>query len=362
MTILAIETSCDETSAAVVQDGRILSSVVSSQIQLHAEYGGVVPELAAREHLRNLIPVTQAALQEARVPPEQLDAVAATQGPGLPTALLVGFKAAQAVAFALEKPFLGIHHHEAHLYSPWIRSAEHRLGSDDTDQSGRDGARRSGFGSADFSSFQPNVSLIVSGGHTLLVLVESELKHRVLGSTTDDAAGECFDKTGKMIGLPYPAGPEIDRLAESGNPKAFDFPRPLLNDPGDDFSFSGLKTSVRYFLRDHPDLANNLQSVRDLCASIQAAIVEVLVTKTVRAAKRNRVRCVTASGGVTCNRVLRRELARACEKEGFDLRLAEKSLCTDNAAMIGILAERKLSAGLPPTSLDQEITPGWVLA
>ncbi len=362
MTILAIETSCDETSAAVVQDGRILSSVVSSQIQLHAEYGGVVPELAAREHLRNLIPVTQAALQEARVPPEQLDAVAATQGPGLPTALLVGFKAAQAVAFALEKPFLGIHHHEAHLYSPWIRSAEHRLGSDDTDQSGRDGARRSGFGSADFSGFQPNVSLIVSGGHTLLVLVESELKHRVLGSTTDDAAGECFDKTGKMIGLPYPAGPEIDRLAESGNPKAFDFPRPLLNDPGDDFSFSGLKTSVRYFLRDHPDLANNLQSVRDLCASIQAAIVEVLVTKTVRAAKRNRVRCVTASGGVTCNRVLRRELSRACEKEGFVLRLAEKNLCTDNAAMIGILAERKLSAGLQPTALDQEITPGWVLA
>ncbi len=164
------------------------------------------------------------------------------------------------------------------------------------------GPGEAGIGSADFSSFQPNVSLIVSGGHTLLVLVESELKHRVLGSTTDDAAGECFDKTGKLMGLPYPAGPEIDRLAESGNPKAFDFPRPLLNDPGDDFSFSGLKTSVRYFLRDHPDLMNNLQSVRDLCASIQAAIVEVLVTKTIRAAKRNRVRCVTASGGVTCNR------------------------------------------------------------
>jgi len=361
MTLLAIETSCDETSVAVVRDGTILSNAVSSQIQIHAEYGGVVPELAAREHLRNLLPITQAALQAARLQPDQLDAVAATQGPGLPTALLVGFKAAQAVAFALRKPFLGIHHHEAHLYSPWIRNAEHRLGPEETDQTGRDGARRSGFGYADFSSFQPNVSLIVSGGHTLLVLVESELNHRVLGSTTDDAAGECFDKTGKLMGLPYPAGPEIDRLSESGNPKAFDFPRPLLNDAGDDFSFSGLKTAVRYFIRDHPDLLKKAQAVRDVCASIQAAIVEVLVVKTLRAAKRNGIRCVTASGGVTCNRALRRELTRACEREGLTLRLAERELCTDNAAMIGILAERKLSAGIKPASFDEEIKPGWIL-
>jgi tRNA N6-adenosine threonylcarbamoyltransferase len=380
MTLLAIETSCDETSAAVVREGKILSSVISSQIKLHAEYGGVVPELAAREHLRNLMPVTQAALHEAGVQIEQLDAVAATQGPGLPTALLVGFKAAQAVAFALEKPFLGIHHHEAHLYSPWItksanRERRHPAGEFQAIQRagkmpalpGSDGGQEEGSKTtkqfvADFSNFQPNISLIVSGGHTMLVRVESELKHRVLGSTAGDAAGECFDKTGKLMGLPYPAGPEIDRLAESGNPKAFDFPRPLLDDPGDDFSFSGLKTSVRYFLRDHAELLNDAQSVRNLCASIQAAIVEVLVTKTLRAAKRNGVRCVTASGGVTCNRALRRELARACQAEGFDLRLAEKNLCTDNAAMIGILAERKLSAGIQPTSLDQEITPGWVLA
>ena len=214
---------------------------------------------------------------------------------------------------------------------------------------------------ADFSVFQPNVSLIVSGGHTILALVESELKFRVLGSTIDDAAGECFDKTGKLMGLPYPAGPEMDRLAEQGNPKAFDFPRPLLNDAGDDFSFSGLKTSVRYFLRDHPDLLKEAQLVRDLCASIQAAIIEVLVAKTIRAAKRNGVRCVTASGGVTCNRALRRELARACEREGFTLRLAEKNLCTDNAAMIGILAERKLSASIEATLLDHEIVPDWAL-
>ena len=171
MTVLAIETSCDETSAAVVRDGRILSNAVSSQVELHAEYGGVVPELAAREHLKNLLPIAKAALGDAKVSADQLDAVAATQGPGLPMALLVGLKAAQAVAFALRKPFIGIHHHEAHLYSPWI---------------GRGG----GALAANFSEFKPNVSLIVSGGHTMLVLVKSDLKHRVLGSTIDDAAGE----------------------------------------------------------------------------------------------------------------------------------------------------------------------------
>jgi N6-L-threonylcarbamoyladenine synthase len=192
--------------------------------------------------------------------------------------------------------------------------------------------------------------------------VESELKHRVLGSTVDDAAGECFDKTGKLIGLAYPAGPEIDRLAGQGNPKAYDFPRPLLHDASDDFSFSGLKTSVRYFLRDNPKLLDDAQRVRDLCASIQAAIVDVLVVKTIRAAKRNHVRCVTASGGVTCNRVLRHDLETACQREGLTLRLAEKSLCTDNAAMIGILAERKLLHKIPATGLDSEIQPGWVLA
>ena len=341
MTILAIETSCDETSAAVVRDGKILSNVVSSQIQLHAEYGGVVPELAAREHLKNFLPVARTALADAKISAEEIDAVAATQGPGLPNALLVGFKAAQAVAFALEKPFVGVNHHEAHLYSPWISGEPP---------------------SADFSQFQPNISLIVSGGHTILVLVESELKHRVLGATIDDAAGECFDKTGKMLGLNYPAGPEIDRLAETGNPKAFDFPRPLLHDASDDFSFSGLKTSVRYFLRDHPDLLNDEQKIRDLCASIQAAIVEVLVAKTIRAAKREGVLCVTASGGVTCNRSLRNELAAACNKNGFALRLAEKNLCTDNAAMIGILAGQKLKQGIPAQDLDEEIKPGWVLA
>jgi N6-L-threonylcarbamoyladenine synthase len=338
MTLLAIETSCDETSVAIVRDGVILSNLVSSQVSLHAEYGGVVPELAAREHLRNLIPVAQTALHEAQVAPMSLDAVAATQGPGLPTALLVGLRAGQALAFTLRKPFVAVNHHEAHLYSPWIAGAPP---------------------TARFDDFEPNVSLIVSGGHTMLVYVEAVLKHRLLGATMDDAAGECFDKTGKLIGLPYPAGPEIDRLAEQGNPKAFDFPRPMLNDDNDDFSFSGLKTSVRYFLRDNPGLLNDPQIVRDLCASVQAAIVEVLVAKTMRAAKRTKVRCVTASGGVTCNRALRQGLAEACARQGFRLRLAEKELCTDNAGMIGILAERKLQRGASAQRLDEDIRPGW---
>lgn len=341
MTLLALETSCDETSAAVVRDGRVLANVVSSQIQLHAEYGGVVPELAAREHLRNLPVVMRDTLQQAGITPADLTAVAATQGPGLPNALMIGLKAAQALAYSLRLPFVGLNHHEAHLYSPWISGSPP---------------------AADFENFQPNVSLIVSGGHTMLVQVEAELCHHVLGSTLDDAAGECFDKTAKLIGLPYPGGPELDRLADGGEAKAFHFPRPLLREAGDDFSFAGLKTSVRYFLRDHPAVLADRRKLRDLCASVQAAIVEVLAVKTMRAARRLGVRCVTASGGVTCNRSLRRELSAACQNEGFILRLAEKSLCTDNAAMIGILAERKLLAKTQATGLDAEIMPSWVLA
>jgi N6-L-threonylcarbamoyladenine synthase len=338
--ILAFETSCDETSAAVVHHGKVLSNVVTSQIRLHSEYGGVVPELAAREHLRNLLPVAREALRGAGIGPEGLVAVAATQGPGLPSALMTGLKAGQTVAFALRLPFFGINHHEAHLYSPWLQGEPPV---------------------ADFSVFEPNVSLIVSGGHTMLVHVQAILQHRLLGSTLDDAAGECFDKVGKLLGLPYPAGPHIDRLAKGGNPRAYDFPRPMLSDANDDFSFSGLKTSVRYFLRDHPGLLERDQDLRDFCASVQAAIVEVLVTKTIRAARRLRVGCVTASGGVTCNQALREALAIACARERIKLRLAERPLCTDNAGMIGALAERKLEQKRPASSLDADIFPNWQL-
>jgi N6-L-threonylcarbamoyladenine synthase len=340
MPILAIETSCDETSAAVVRDGTILSNIVASQTALHAEYGGVVPELAAREHLRNIRPVCRAALHEAGIKAGEIAAVAATRGPGLPNALSVGLKCAQALAFHLGKPFYALNHHEAHLYSPWISGSPLR---------------------ADFGQFLPSVSLIVSGGHTLLVLVQAELRHRVLGETLDDAAGECFDKTAKFLGLPYPGGPELERLAREGNPKAFDFPRPMLHDNSDDFSFAGLKTSVRYFVQKNPALLEKRQAVCDLCASVQAAIVEVLVHKTVRAARRHRVGCVTASGGVTRNQTLRHSLAQSCAENRLHLRLAETSLCTDNAGMIGVLAARKIRARLPADSLDTEIDPGLSL-
>jgi len=340
MTLLALETSCDETSAAVVRDGRVLSNVVASQIKLHAEYGGVVPELATREHVKNLQPITEAALREAGVGVSELEAIAATQGPGLPAALMIGLKAAQSMAFALDKPFVGINHHEAHLYSPWIWGTPPR---------------------AHFDEFETNVSLIVSGGHTLLLHMEAEFQHRVLGETIDDAAGECFDKTAKLIGLPYPGGPQMDRLSEKGDPRRFDFPRPKLRDADDDFSFSGLKTAVRYFLRDNPGVLEDQQAVHDLCASVQSAIVEVLVEKTLRAAVRLRVGCITASGGVTANSALRHELTDACAARGMRLLITELAFCTDNAAMIGILAERKLCAGQEASSLDLDIAPGLAL-
>lgn len=338
--ILAFETSCDETSVAIVKDGHVLSNVVSSQA-IHAEYGGVVPELAAREHLRNLRPVAAEAMRIANVQCADVQAVGATAGPGLPGALMVGLRAAQAFAFVCRKPFYPIHHHEAHLFSPWITGEPPR---------------------ANFEAFKPNVSLIVSGGHTMLVRVDAEGEFSMLGTTIDDAAGECFDKAGKLLGLEYPAGPIIDRLAKRGNSSAFDFPRPLLKDSSHDFSFSGLKTSIRYFLRDHPEIAGSNDALADLCASIQAAIVEILVTKTVRAALKLGFRSVTASGGVTCNSSFRDRLSTACNQHGLELRLAQARFCTDNAAMIGVVAERKWMRGVSPGSLNEDIKPGWDLA
>lgn len=340
MTVLAIETSCDETGVAVVRNGTVLSSLISSQIRTHAEYGGVVPELATREHLRNLPSLTRLALESANVRPADIDLIAATRGPGLPGALLVGLKFAQGFAYALGLPFLGINHHEAHLYSAWVRGNPAR---------------------AEFEVFRPNVSLIVSGGHTLLVHVRALLDHCVLGETVDDAAGECFDKTARLIGLSYPGGPQLERMAKGGNPSAYHFPRPMLEDDTNDFSFSGLKTAVAYFLRDHPDVLDDPEKRRDLCASVQAAIVDVLASKTVRAAKRLRVDTVTVSGGVACNSSLRHALTMGCQQAGLTLRVADSVFCTDNAAMVGLLAELKAAHGTPPTDLDAEIEPGWSL-
>jgi N6-L-threonylcarbamoyladenine synthase len=355
LNLFAFETSCDETSAAAVSGGSVLSNVIASQTRLHAAYGGVVPELATREHLRNLLPVARQALRDAGWTVADVDAVAATQGPGLPGALLIGLKAAQALAFSLGKPFLGIHHHEAHLYSPWISLSPPPSLTPNLNLNPNLNPHSA------FSQFQPSVSLIVSGGHTMLVQVKAPFQQRVLGSTVDDAAGECFDKVGKLIGLAYPAGPEMDRLAAQGNPRAYPFPRPMLHEPGDDFSFSGLKTSVRYFLEKNPALPDDPARLRDLCASVQAAIVDVLVAKTIRAALRVEAPCVTASGGVACNSALRRQLARECQREGLVLRLAETKYSTDNAAMIAILAECKLLARVPAASLDADIEPNWAL-
>lgn len=338
--LLAIESSCDETSVAIVRDGVVLSNVVSSQIRLHAEYGGVVPELATREHLKNLPPVTRTALAQARCAPSDLAAIASTIGPGLPQALMIGTRAAQAMAYALELPYYGIHHHEGHLYSPWIAGEPP---------------------STDWNHFEPNISLIVSGGHTMLVHVPTPLDHTVLGGTLDDAAGECFDKVAKLIGLAYPGGPILDRLAEQGDPTAYDFPRPLKHKPDFEFSFSGLKTSVRYFLRDNPQILEDDAKLKDLCASVRAAIVDVLVTKTLRAVRKHNVRCITASGGVSCNLGLRRELQARCDREGLRLRIADARLCTDNAAMIAILADHRRHTGKPATPLNAEVKPGWQL-
>ncbi len=337
--LLAIETSCDETSVAAIRHGLVAANIVASQITLHAEYGGVVPELASREHLRNLPTVLRQAIQESGMAPSEFEGIAATLGPGLPQALLIGTRAAQGMAYALGIPFLGVHHHEAHLYSPWIGGSPAR---------------------SELDQFIPNASLVVSGGHTMLVHVPSDRTHRLLGATIDDAAGECFDKTAKLLGLPYPGGPVMDRLAAEGDPGAFEFPRPLLRDGGFDFSFSGLKTSVRYFLDRHPGLRESPQGLRDLCASIQAAIVEVLVTKLVRAALHTGVTCVTASGGVACNRAFRARLTCEAARNGLVVRIAKPGYCTDNAAMIGLLAERRLAQG-DRTALDEDIRPRWAL-
>lgn len=307
MNILGIETSCDETSAAVVQDGaRILSNVISSQVELHRPYGGVVPELASRNHLQLIDEVIRQALDG-----HDFDAIAATYGPGLASSLLIGLNAGKGIAFATGKPFIGINHMEAHLYSP-VMNAPDAL---------------------------PMVSLIVSGGHTILVHVTGIGQHQILGQTVDDAAGEAFDKVAKLLKLGYPGGPEIDRLAKSGNPHAIVFPRSMLDDPSDNFSFSGIKTSVLYFLR-----KNTNHRLEDICASFQEAVVDVLVGKTLRAAEECRVRTVSASGGVSINSRLREKLTGECAQRGFRLLLAPASLCTDNAAMIAALAFHKAAS------------------
>jgi N6-L-threonylcarbamoyladenine synthase len=312
--VLGVETSCDETSAAVVRDGsEILSNVVSSQVALHRPYGGVVPELASRNHLLLINSVIEQALAEARTSLNDVDAIAATYGPGLASSLLIGLNAAKGIAFAIGKPFVGVNHVEAHLYSPL-------LGGTATDP-------------------LPMVSLIVSGGHTILAHATAIGKHEILGQTVDDAAGEAFDKVAKLLSLGYPGGPEIEKHAQRGNPTAIDFPRSMLHDGGYNFSFSGLKTSVLYFLRKNPQ-----HRPEDVCASFQEAVVDVLVGKVIRAATDLHVHSVSVSGGVSINGRLREKLGVECQRHGLQLLLAPAKLCTDNAAMIAALAYHKLQS------------------
>src|SRR5438067_1754732 len=284
VTILALETSCDETAIAILRDGKLLSSEVASQISEHEKFGGVVPEVASRNHLVYAPRLLERAVRDAKIDISQIDAFAATSGPGLASSLMIGASIAKGLAIGFGKPYLAINHLEGHLLSPFFGETKIR----------------------------PNVSLVVSGGHTMMVFVRGVGDYQIIGRTVDDAAGEAFDKIAKLLGLGYPGGPEIEKHAANGDPKRFDFPRSMPD--SENFSFSGLKTAVRYLL---PKLKDDY--LADVCASIQVAIVDVLVSKTIAAAKKQDVDLVTISGGVSCNKELRKKMTEACKRHGFEL-------------------------------------------
>ena len=322
--VLGIETSCDETAAAVVVDGhQVLSSVVSSQIDLHARYGGVVPEIASRAHVESLTPVVARALIESGIRDDHVDAVAATVGPGLIGALLVGVSAAKTLALVWDVPFIAVNHLEAHLYAALLEDPQLEL---------------------------PVVVLLVSGGHTLLVLMEGHGRYRILGSTIDDAAGEAFDKVARWLGLGYPGGPAIDSIAMQGDPQAIRFPRAMLDD-GYDFSFSGLKTSVVNHVRRNPEVRTE-----DVAASFQEAVVDVLVTKARRAAIAHGAKGLCLAGGVAANSLLRERLLDACVADGLRAFLPSRSMCTDNAAMVAAAGWYRLRSD-GPSPLDTGADP-----
>jgi N6-L-threonylcarbamoyladenine synthase len=344
-TLLAIETSCDETSVAVVTQEAspvgespfphlafprltVRSNVVSSQVATHAPFGGVVPEVASRAHLEMLEPVVAEAMTTAGVTGDDIDGVAATCGPGLIGALLVGVSAAKALALAWDVPYVGVNHMEGHLFATFLERPDLEL---------------------------PLVVLLVSGGHTMIVRVDGPGAYRLLGSTVDDAAGEAFDKVARYLGLGYPGGPVIDRLSAEGDPDAIRFPRGML-DEGLDFSFSGMKTAVINYVRRHPEATN-----ADLAAGFQEAVVDVLVTKVIRAAERVGARSVALGGGVAANSRLRERFAAACNEVGVDHLVPSRAYCTDNAAMIAAAGLWRLSVD-GPTPLDGGAHPSLRLA
>jgi N6-L-threonylcarbamoyladenine synthase len=322
--VLAIETSCDETAAAVVDDGRtVRSSVVASQVDLHSVYGGVVPEVAGRAHVQTLVPVVEEAMRRAGTSPAEIDAVAATIGPGLIGSLLVGVSAAKAYALAWGVPFVAVNHLEGHLHAAFLEDATLAL---------------------------PAVVLLASGGHTMLIHMDRPGEYRLLGETIDDAAGEAFDKVARYLGLAYPGGPAIDRVAKTGDPAAVAFPRGLRGE-GYDFSFSGLKTSVITFVRKHPEIP-----LADVAASFQEAVVDVLVEKTCRAADDTGARAICIGGGVAANSLLRSRIAEAAEAGGRRALIPSMQMCTDNAAMVGATAWYRLQVD-GPTPLDAGADP-----
>jgi N6-L-threonylcarbamoyladenine synthase len=327
--VLGIETSCDETAASLVMGGHdVLSSVVSTQVDLHAQYGGVVPEIASRAHLDLLNPVVARAIVEAGIEPERIDAVACTIGPGLVGALLVGVSAAKALALTWHVPFVGVNHMEAHLYAAFLE---------------------------DRSLEMPLVVLLVSGGHTMLIEMRGHGSYRLLGQTIDDAAGEAFDKVARFLGLGYPGGPAIDQEATRGDPTAIAFPRAMLND-GFDFSFSGLKTSVVNYVRKNPDV-----SAADVAASFQAAVVDVLVTKARRAAVAVGARGLVLGGGVGANSLLRQQFVAAGKADSIPVFVPSRAMCTDNAAMIAAVGWHRLGRD-GPTALDVGALPNLRLS
>jgi len=330
MLVLAIETSCDETAAAVVRDGReILSSVVSSQVAIHAEYGGVVPEIASRKHLEMIAPVIRQALREASLTLEGIGGVAVTRGPGLSGALLVGLSVAKAIACARGIPFVGIHHIEGHLFAPFLEQP------------------------VEF----PFLALVVSGGHTSLYLVEGVGRYRTLGRTLDDAAGEAYDKSAKIIGLPYPGGSRIDAMARQGDPAAVPLPRPLIGDGGLNFSFSGLKTAMLNRIAKHP-VAVPSREADDLCASFQEAVCDVLVSKSAAALNRTGAKRLVVAGGVACNSGLRQRMQALASEMGIELSIPAPSLCGDNAAMLAVPGDYYLERGaVSPLTMD--VTATW---
>jgi len=327
--LLGIESSCDETAAAVVRRGRqILSSVVHSQASLHAAHGGVVPEIAGRSHLQEILPVIDAALEQAGVGLEGLDAIAVTAKPGLIGSLLVGVSAAKSLAWTRGLPLVGVHHIEAHVYAATMEDAA----GDDEDEAP-----------------YPCLALVVSGGHTALYRAASELRIELLGATLDDAAGEAFDKVAQLLGLPYPGGPAVSKLAEAGDPAAISFPR-YRSEGRPAFSFSGIKTAVLYHVRGQDALAPTpppeaIPDRADVAASFEDAVVDVLVEETLRAAEREGLGRVLVAGGVACNRRLRAEMTRRAEERGLRARFPSPAYCTDNAAMIAGLGFHLLRAG-----------------